>query len=115
MHRDRGGFAKNNDQQVAIASYTFIPPVSPVAPVPMLHAVPPDSFKQNLVNVTFIQTDPATTVLLVDSLRYRLNRLVLPLPAGAYVYSSHSFHYVEYGGPRLGSEFFASARFYLSL
>lgn len=66
------GFVKNNDQEVAVASYTFTPPVSPVAPVPMMHAVLPDSFKQQLVKVTMIETTPLTTGLLIDNLHYLL-------------------------------------------
>ena len=38
------GFAKGSDQEVAVASFTFTPPVSPVTPVAMEHAELPDSF-----------------------------------------------------------------------
>ena len=68
------GFVKGNDQEVALASYTFTPPAVAAAPVPMLHAVLPASFEQKLVNVTMIQTDPAVNVLLVDNWRYYLNK-----------------------------------------
>ena len=66
------GFVKNQGQEVAVASFTFTPPVSPVGPVPMQHAVLPDSFWRDLVNITLIQTEPTTTVLLFDSFTYNL-------------------------------------------
>lgn len=66
------GFDKYG-QEKAVASYTFTPPVSPVAPVPMMHAVLPDSFHGPLVNVTIIETDPEVVGLLFDSATYALN------------------------------------------
>ena len=66
------GFLRSTDQEVAIASFTFTPPESPVAPVPMIHAVLPDSFRQPLFNVTIAQTNPLVTVLF-DNLHYSVS------------------------------------------
>ena len=67
------GFQANNDQEEAIASYTFTPPVSPVAAVPMEHAVLPVTFRQSIVNVTMIQT-PKTVALVIDNLHYNVTK-----------------------------------------
>ena len=66
------GFQVNNDKEVAIASYTFTPPVSPVTAVPMEHAVLPATFRLSVVNVTVIQT-PKTAALIVDNLHYNVS------------------------------------------
>ena len=66
------GFQANNDVEVAIASYTFTPPVSPITGVPMEHAVLPVTFRQSIVNVTMIQSS-VTAALLVDNLHYNLS------------------------------------------
>ena len=65
------GFQAKTDKEVAIASYTFTPPVSPVAGVPMEHAVLPATFRNSIVNVTMIQT-PKTVALLKDNLHYNV-------------------------------------------
>ena len=57
------GFRK--EQEVAVASYTFLPPVIDVS-VLMIEAVLPDTFV-SLQNVTRIQDDPVLTVLVADS------------------------------------------------
>ena len=62
------GFAKGSDQEVALASFTFTPPLVEVAPVPMEHAVLPSTFSLlKIVNVTIIQDDPTTEALVVDN------------------------------------------------
>ena len=41
----------------------------------MMHAVLPEEFqKQKLVNITMIETDPLLTGLLVDNVRYTVNK-----------------------------------------
>ena len=51
-----------------MASFTFMPPVSPVAPVAMTHAELPDTFSSlKIVSVTIIQDDPLTEALLLDN------------------------------------------------
>ena len=55
-----------------MATFTFSPTIT-LGGVPMEHAVLPDTFK-GLVNVTIIETDPATTGLEVDNLRYTLSK-----------------------------------------
>ena len=66
------GFVRNTDQEVALASFTFTPPESPVAPVPMIHAVLPPSFQQSLFNVTITQSS-ALDAVLFDNLHYFLS------------------------------------------
>lgn len=60
-------FVPKTNQEVAVASFTFTPPLSPVDQVPMLHAVLPSSFSKGLNNVTIIQ-DNKLAVLLIDNL-----------------------------------------------
>ena len=59
------GFRKG--QEVAVASYTFSPPVTDVS-VPMIEAVLPGTFV-SLQNVTIIQDDPVLNVLVADNFR----------------------------------------------
>ena len=54
-----------NGQEVAVASYTFSPPVTDVS-VPMIEAVLPGTFV-SLQNVTIIQDDPVLEVLVADN------------------------------------------------
>ena len=68
------GFAPKTNKEVAVASYTFTPPVQvSVSPVPMIHAVLPSSFWQGLGNVTIIQ-DNKLANLLVDNLHYSVTK-----------------------------------------
>ena len=60
---DVAGFRKG--QEVAVASFTFTPPVTGVS-VPQIQAVFPDRFVA-LENVTIIQDDPALNVLVADN------------------------------------------------
>ena len=66
------GFVRGNNQEVALASFTFTPPVSPVAPVPMIHAVLPSTFHKSLYNVTLVQNNPLLTIL-IDNLHYNVS------------------------------------------
>lgn len=61
------GFVPKTNQEVAVASFTFTPPLSPIAAVPMIHAVLPSSFRQGLSNVTIVQ-DNKLAALGVDNL-----------------------------------------------
>ncbi|KAM0805812.1 hypothetical protein BDR22DRAFT_906423 [Usnea florida] len=63
------GFTAGNNKEVALASFTFTPPDSPVTPVSMIHAVLPDSFKMPLYNVTMIQ-DNKLAALKIDNFHY---------------------------------------------
>ncbi|KAG7006794.1 hypothetical protein G7Y79_00013g035660 [Physcia stellaris] len=67
------GFVPKTNQEVAVASFTFTPPVSPVAPVPMMHAILPDSFHKGLSNVTIIM-DNKLAALGLDNLHYGLSK-----------------------------------------
>ena len=67
------GFLRNNNKEVALASYTFTPPPSPVTPVPMIHAVLPASFQKSLFNITFVQTG-VDVGLAIDNLHYSLSK-----------------------------------------
>ena len=60
---DVAGFRKG--QEVAVASFTFTPPVTDLS-VPQIQGVLPDSFIA-LENVTIIQDDPVLNVLLADN------------------------------------------------
>ncbi|KAI4282839.1 MAG: hypothetical protein L6R38_002640 [Xanthoria sp. 2 TBL-2021] len=64
------GFNAAN-KQVAVATYTFTPPVANVAKAPMIEAQLPSGFV-NLRNVTIVQSSPATQVLLLDNAKYTL-------------------------------------------
>ena len=66
------GFQKGTGKEVAVASYTYTPPVS-VTPVPMIHAVLPNTFWSGLGNVTAVQ-DNKLAVLLVDDLHYTVSK-----------------------------------------
>ena len=68
------GFVPNTNQEVAVASFAFTPPLSPVAPVPMLHAVLPNSFRQGLSNVTVVMDNKLANIL-VDNLVSRSEHL----------------------------------------
>ena len=59
------GFVPKTNQEVAVGSFTFTPPESPVNQVPMLHALLPDIFHQGLNNVTIV-ADNKLAVVLVD-------------------------------------------------
>ena len=63
------GYAVNTGQEVAVATYTFTPPESPVEPVPMQHAELPNTFHQALGNVT-VEVNSDAVALLVDNLIY---------------------------------------------
>ena len=67
------GFKKGSNQEVALASYTFTPPLDPVDLVPMLHAVLPDSFHQPLYNITVIMNDGLLR-LLFDTFTYTVSK-----------------------------------------
>ena len=67
------GFKKGSNQEVALASYTFTPPLDPVDPVPMFHAVLPDAFHQPLYNITVIQNDTLLK-LFVDTFPYTVSK-----------------------------------------
>lgn len=78
------GFVPNTNQEVAVASFTFTPPPSPVAQVPILHSILPSSFSNGLNNVTIIQ-DNKLAVLLVDNLVGLARRLIpFPQPFSTY-------------------------------
>ena len=66
------GFKAGNSQEVALASFMFTPPVSPFTPVPMLHAVLPDSFHLPLNNVTIVQSNELAA-LKIDNLHYNVS------------------------------------------
>ena len=66
------GFLRSTDQEVAEASFTFTPPVSPVTPVPMTHAVLPATFIQALFNVTVAQGNALVGVIF-DNLHYSVS------------------------------------------
>ena len=63
------GFEANNDEEVALASFTFTPPLEPLTSVPTIHAVLPATFLLPLSNVTIVQSNELAD-LKVDSLRY---------------------------------------------
>ncbi|KAL8951000.1 MAG: hypothetical protein Q9222_002998 [Ikaeria aurantiellina] len=63
------GYAASSGKQVATATLTFNPPLSPVAPVPMVKAVLPSSFNQKLSKVT-VAVAGTNVVGLIDDLRY---------------------------------------------
>ena len=67
------GFKKGSNQEAALASYTFTPPLSPLTPVPMLHAVLPDSFHQPLYNITVTQSN-ALLRLVLDNFTYVVSK-----------------------------------------
>ncbi|KAL6716655.1 hypothetical protein ACLMJK_006223 [Lecanora helva] len=67
------GFQKSKNQEIALASYTFTPPVSPVKPVPMIHAVLPSTFHQALYNITFANSNPLASTE-IDNFHYDLVR-----------------------------------------
>lgn len=65
------GFAEKDGQEIAVPNFTFTPPVSPIAKVPMIYAVLPDSFHVPLYNVTIIQSDLINS-LWIDNLVYNI-------------------------------------------
>lgn len=65
------GFLATNEE-VALASFTFTPPVDPVTPVPMIHAVLEAEFLLPLYNVTFVQSN-TLAALKVDNLHYEVS------------------------------------------
>lgn len=66
------GFQPNNNKEVALASFTFTPPVSPVTAVPMIHAVLPSTFSMPLNNVTIVQNSDLVA-LAIDNLNYSVS------------------------------------------
>lgn len=66
------GFEAKDDKEVALASFTFTPPVKPLTPVPMIHAVLPSTFYQALYNVTIVQ-NPSLVALKIDNLHYTVS------------------------------------------
>lgn len=66
------GFQSNSNKEVALASFTFTPPISPVSTVPMIHAVLPSSFSKPLNNVTIVQ-DSELVALALDNLNYKVS------------------------------------------
>lgn len=66
------GFLRGSNQAAASKSFTFVPAVSPLVPVPMMHAELPKSFQQPLYNVTLTPVEPLVA-LLIDNLHYTLS------------------------------------------
>lgn len=66
------GFQPGNNKEVALASFTFTPPVSPVTGVPMIHAVLPRSFSKPLNNVTMVQNSDLVA-LVIDNMNYTVS------------------------------------------
>lgn len=66
------GFLRGSDKEIALASFTFTPPPNPVTPVPMIHAVLPDTFEQPIFNVT-VQPDDDLLSVLIDNLHYSVS------------------------------------------
>lgn len=65
------GYSATNEQ-VALAVLTFTPPVDPLTPVPMIHAVLEAEFLLPLHNVTFVQSN-TLAALKVDNLHYEVS------------------------------------------
>ncbi|KAL8806676.1 MAG: hypothetical protein Q9182_001204 [Xanthomendoza sp. 2 TL-2023] len=65
------GFDANN-KEVATATFTFTPPPTNLIKAPMIQAVLDSQKFSNLHNVTITQTSPATQVLLLDNMKYKL-------------------------------------------
>ncbi|KAI4173803.1 MAG: hypothetical protein LQ346_008346 [Caloplaca aetnensis] len=66
------GYSASTGKAVVTASLKFTPPLSPVAPVPMVQAILPSGFNQKLSKVEFKVPNPLLTIALVDDLRYYL-------------------------------------------
>ncbi len=65
-------FTKGNDQEVAVASFTFTPPENVLEAVPMIQAVLPSGF-ENVYNVTIIQNDAEVIEFGIDNLEYSVS------------------------------------------
>ena len=66
------GFQPKTNKQIALASYTFTPPVNPTSSVPMQYVKLPDEFSQPLYNITFIM-DNKLAALLIDNTHYNVS------------------------------------------
>lgn len=66
------GFHPITNQEVAVDSFTFTPPLGSTTPVPMMHAVLSSEFSQPLYNVTMI-IDNKLAALVLDNLRYKVS------------------------------------------
>ena len=66
------GFMKGSNKEIAVASYTFTPPLNVVGQVPMVKAVLPSTFIK-VYNVTMIQDSPTTQALGLDNLTYTVS------------------------------------------
>lgn len=64
------GFNAAN-KEVAVATYTFTPPVTNLAKTPMIEVRLPSDFV-HLHNVTIVQSSPPNQVLLLDNVKYAL-------------------------------------------
>ena len=66
-------FQKSSDKEIAIASFTFTPPLKPVGQVPMVQAVLPSSFNK-VYKIAVVQNNPATQSLGIDNLVYTVSK-----------------------------------------
>lgn len=65
-------FEKANDQEVAVASFTFTPPENVVKEAPMIQAVLPSGF-ENVYSVTIIQNNAEVVEFGIDNLEYSVS------------------------------------------
>ena len=65
-------FKKASDQEVAVASFDFTPPVDLSTKVPMVQAVLPDAF-EDVYTVVIVQDNPSVINLGIDDFEYTVS------------------------------------------